>query len=164
MLSEFTARDTVDGLLQVINLVGDAKMVAEGLRGIVSQKLIRLLCTDCKEAFRPNRKLIEKVGLDPSTQVLFRPPRIPPEEEIAEEDIEPCGTCGGIGYLGRTGIYEFLEVSDAVRELIPSNPTVDTIKAIIRKEGMQTLQKDGVRLVAEGKTSLEELQRVFRSA
>ncbi|MCH7989494.1 MAG: Flp pilus assembly complex ATPase component TadA [Planctomycetes bacterium] len=164
MLSEFTARDTVDGLLQVINWVDDAKVVAEGLRGIVSQKLVRLLCTDCKEAFRPHRKLIEKVGLPASTQVLFRPPRIPPEEEIAEEDIEPCGTCGGIGYLGRTGMYEFLEISDAIREQITSDPTVDSIKAIIRNEGMQTLQKDGLRLVAEGKTSLEELQRVFRSA
>jgi len=164
MLSEFTARDTVDGLLQIINWVDDGTLVAGGLRGIVSQKLIRLLCTDCKEAFRPNPKLIEKVGLPAATQVLFRPPRIPPEEEIAEEDIEPCGTCGGIGYLGRTGMYEFLEVSDAIRELITSNPAADSIKAIISKEGMQTLQKDGLRLVAEGKTSLEELQRIFRSA
>jgi type II secretory ATPase GspE/PulE/Tfp pilus assembly ATPase PilB-like protein len=164
MLSEFTARDTVDGLLQIVNWVEDAKVVAEGLRGIVSQKLIRLLCTDCKEAFRPNPKLVRKVGLPASTQALFRPPRIPPEEEIAEEDIEPCGTCGGIGYLGRTGMYEFLEISDAIREQITSDPTVDSLKAIIRSEEMQTLQKDGLRLVAEGKTALEELQRIFRSA
>jgi type II secretory ATPase GspE/PulE/Tfp pilus assembly ATPase PilB-like protein len=164
MLSELTARDAVDGLLQIINWVDDAKVVTGGLCGIVSQKLIRLLCTDCKEAFRPNRKLIEKVGLPASTQVLFRHPKISPEEEIAEEDIEPCGTCGGIGYLGRTGMYELLEVTDAIREQITSNPTADSINAVIRKERMQTLQKDGLRLVAEGKTSLEELQRSFRTA
>lgn len=164
ILSEFSARDTIDGLQKIVKMVGDAKVVSEGLRGIVSQKLIRLLCSDCKEAYRPNPKMLDRVGLPPGTRTLYRPPQPPDDEEIAEEDIEPCGTCGGIGYFRRTGMYEFLEMSAPMQEAVSGGANAEAIKKIIRGEGMQTLQKDGLRLVAEGKTSLEELQRVFRSS
>lgn len=165
LVAEFTARDAPSGILQLIQWVGDPKIVAAGLSGLISHKLIRLLCSKCREAFRPHPKLLSKVGLPPETKVLYRAPKPPTEEELAQgfEEPEPCEKCGDIRYIGRTGLFEVIEMTDAMRELVAKGPTLEEIKSQMRKEGMQTLQKEGLRLVAEGKTSLEELQRIFKA-
>jgi type IV pilus assembly protein PilB len=158
IISEFVARDVTHGLLQLLKWVGDPQVVAGGLRAIVSQKLMRLLCDDCKQAFRPNPKLLEKVGLPPQNKVLYRPGQPDPEDP---ED-EPCYTCGGLGYFGRVGMFEMLEMTEGMREVVLQGADPAAIKAHMHKEKMQTLQSEGLRLVADGKTSLEELQRVFK--
>jgi len=164
-LSEFTAKDAAQGVLQLIAWLGDPKRVAEGLRAIISQKLIRPLCDRCKEAYRPNPKLIAKVGLPPETKTLYRPPKPkPPTPDQPPEEVEPCQKCGGIGYFGRIALIEVLEMTDAMRQLVASGPKKPAeIRALARKEKLLTLQKDGLRLVTEGKTSLEELQRAFKT-
>lgn len=163
-LSEFTAKDAAQGVLQLIAWLGDPKQVAEGLRAIISQKLIRRLCEECKEAYRPNPKLIAKVGLPPETKTLYRPPKPkPPTPDQPEEEVEPCRKCGGIGYFGRMAMFELLEMTDAMKKLVAAGPKKPAeIKALARKEKMLTRQRDGLRLVIEGKTSLEELQRIFK--
>jgi type IV pilus assembly protein PilB len=165
LLSEMTAKDAAQAVLQLIAWLEDPKKVAEGLRAIISQKLIRRLCDKCKEAYRPNPKLIVKVGLPPETKTLYRPPvPKPPTPDQPQEEIEPCRKCGGIGYFGRMAMFEMVEMTDAMRELVatgPKNPA--DIRALARKEKMLTFQRDGLRLVTEGKTSLEELQRVFKA-
>ena len=165
LVAEFPAKDVAHGVLQLIEWVGSPKAVAEGLRLLVGGKLIRLLCDKCRQAYRPNPKLLAKIGLPPETKVLYRPPRPLTEEEIAagEEEPDPCRKCGDLRYYGRTGLYEVLEVTDAMRDLIAKGPTAVEIKTQMRKEGMQNLQQEGLRLVAQGKTSLEELQRIFKS-
>jgi len=138
-------------------------LVAEGLQGIISQKLIRLLCTDCKQAFRPNPKLLVKVGLPPETKILYRDKKAPKAAQQEALDLEPCGTCGGIGYFGRAGMFEFIEMTESMRKLVATGPSAKELRDQIRAEKMLTLQKEGLKLVAEGRTSLEELQRAFRS-
>ena len=126
------------------------------------KKLVRLLCTQCREAFRPNPKLLEKVGLPPETKVLYRKGEPAVDEKTGEED-DPCEKCGGVGFYGRMAMIESIIVSeddpktDRIEGAAP-----DQIKALARSEGCLTFHKDGLRLVAEGKTSLEELQRVFK--
>lgn len=163
LLSEFRAKDAAHGIEQLIEWVRKPKVVAEGLRGIVSQKLIRRLCPECREAYPPNPKLVQKVGLPPETQVLYRPFKAPPPEK-GEEPPEPCETCGGLGYYGRVAMFEVIEMSEGMRQLVAKGPTADEVRALARKEKLRTLQKDGLRLVAEGTTALEELQRVFKSS
>jgi type IV pilus assembly protein PilB len=130
---------------------------------VISQKLVRLLCPDCKQAYRPNPKLLQKVGLPPETKVLYRAPK-PEEEEEEDEDYEPCEKCGGVGYFGRTGMVEFIETTPAMKEIIEAGADAAKIREQAKKEKMQSWQSDGMRLVAAGKTSLEELQRVFKPA
>ena len=77
------------------------------------------------------------------------------------EEIEPCEKCGDIGYHGRQGAYELLEINDAMKEIVLAGADPTAIRQQMRTDGMQTLQKDGLRLVEEKLTSLEELQRVF---
>ena len=158
IVSEYKAKDAAHGIQSLCETL-DAATVAERLSLILSQKLIRTLCKECKEAYKPNPKLLDKVGLPPETKVLYRPPR------MTEDGMEPdlCRRCGGIGYYGRIGLIEAIQVTDEIKSLIQQGADPRAIKNAARKTGMQSFQSDGIRLVAEGKTSLEELQRAFKS-
>jgi type II secretory ATPase GspE/PulE/Tfp pilus assembly ATPase PilB-like protein len=159
LLTEMPAPDAASAILQLVKLVGDPAMVANGLKAVVSPKMIRLLCDECKEAFRPNPKIIAKAGLPAETKVLYRAP-------VAEEgeELEPCPKCGGIGYYGRSGIFEMIEINDDIKKLITSGAAnVAQIKSAAKNAGMPTFKDGGLAKVAEGKTSLEELQRLFKS-
>lgn len=162
LMAEMPAKDAASAVAQLCAWVGDPAKVADAVQLVISSKLIRQLCEECKEAFRPNPKLLAKVGLPPETKVLYKKGEAPVDEKTGQEG-EPCGKCGGIGYYGRVAMLEMLEGTEEMKEVIKQSPTADAIKAQMRKEGMQTLQKDGLRLVVEGKTALEELQRTFSS-
>lgn len=159
IISEVAAHDAAGGIVQIREWLGDGKLAADRINGVLGQRLIRLICRKCRMAYRPNPKLLAKVGLPPETNVLYRPPP-PPDENDAE--YEPCSRCGGVGYFGRAAMYEFIEMTDGMKQVVASGGDAAAIKQQARTEKMPTLQSDGLRLVAEGKTSLEELQRVFK--
>jgi type IV pilus assembly protein PilB len=158
-VSEITARDAADGVAKLIEMTGQPEVVADRLTAIVSQKLVRLLCPKCRQAFRPHPRLLSKVGLPPETKVLYRAFEAGGDEAEEEED---CEQCGGMGYFGRAALIEYIEMSDAVKKAVAGGGDAAAIKAASRKDKMQSFQSDGLRLVAAGKTSIEELQRVFR--
>ncbi|MEZ6058278.1 MAG: ATPase, T2SS/T4P/T4SS family [Planctomycetaceae bacterium] len=162
IISEMAARDAADAIVRLVAFVGNPKLVADQLKLVVSQKLIRMLCTKCKQAFRPNPKLLQKVNLPPETKVLYRVPR-PIELEDGEiEEPEFCEHCNGIGYRGRIALMEEIHMTPGIAELILAGKDAAAIRQQARKEGMQSFQNDALRIVAEGKTTLEELQRAFR--
>lgn len=160
MIAEFAAKDAADAIARLCQLTGDPKLVAERIKGVFSQKLVRLLCDKCRQAFRPNPKLLEKVGLPPETKVLYRKYEPPPED--SEEEPEHCEKCNGTGFYGRTAMIELIENSEAIKGLILAGADPGGLRSAARKEKFPSLQQDGLRLVAQGKTSLEELQRVFK--
>lgn len=162
IVSEMKAKDCASALAQLVEWSGDKQKASETIDALISQKLVRTLCMECREAFRPNPKLLEKVGLPPETKVLYRKGEPMVDEKTGEED-DPCEKCSGVGFHGRVAMIETIIVSDAIRKLIAEGASPDQIKAIARSEGCLTFHKDGLRLVAEGKTSLEELQRVFKT-
>lgn len=159
VLTEMAVKDVPSAVMQLIEWVGDAKKVAAGLKGVVTQKLIRVLCEDCRLAYRPKGEFLKKLGLPEDTAALYRTPPKP-----VEGAMEVCEKCGSVGYYGRTGMFELLEMSDGMRELISGKPDPAAIRSQMKKDKMTTLQQDGLRLVVEGRTSLEELQRVFKPA
>ncbi|MCA9053381.1 MAG: Flp pilus assembly complex ATPase component TadA [Planctomycetaceae bacterium] len=160
-VSETAAKDAADAITRVVAWIGDPKIVADRLKLVICQKLIRKLCPECRQAYRPNPKLIAKVGLPPETKVLYRVPR-PVENEKGEvEEPDDCPKCGNIGYFGRMALFEAIEMTDEIKKLVVQGADATALKAAARGVGMQGFQKDGLAAVAEGKTSLEELQRVF---
>jgi type IV pilus assembly protein PilB len=156
LVGEIAAKDAISGLLQMVKWIGDPAVAAKSIAGVLSQKLLRTLCPECRQAFRPNAQFLKNAGLPLEAKVLYRKPK-PVEGE------ETCSKCGGIGYFGRIAMFEYLEMTDEMRQLVASNPEAPAVKAQMRKEKMLMLQQDGLRLVAAGKTSLEELQRVFKA-
>jgi type IV pilus assembly protein PilB len=108
--------------------------------------------------------MIAKVGLPEETEVLYRAPKKETlQAQASAGGYVPCSNCNATGYRGRNAMFELIEMTAAMRKLVASGPTVEQIQALARKEGMPSLQQDGLRLVAAGKTSLEELQRVFKT-
>jgi type IV pilus assembly protein PilB len=108
--------------------------------------------------------MLAKIGLPPETKSLYRPPsqRDKPPEEAEGEPVEVCEVCGGSGYLGRSAIFELAEMTEELRKLVTAGAGVQELKVQARKDKMMTFQQEGLKLVVAGKTSLEELQRIFQ--
>ncbi len=160
-IMEIPANTPIEAMKKLIEWVG-ADAVIKGLRAILTQKMIRKLCDDCKQAFRPNPMLLKKLGLPPETAVLYRAPQPPPPEDIKAQTVEElCADCDGVPYHGRVAAFEMLEMTDTMKEVIAAGASPDTIRRQMVEDGQTTLQKDAIRLVAAGKTSLEEVQRSF---
>lgn len=134
----------------MLDLGCDRHTVASALRAVVSQQLIRKLCPQCRIAYKPDDEMRHILGLGDFDGDLFRSPN--PLEN-------PCLNCNGRGFLGRTGIFELLDVTQHIRELIRENSGSSAISAAARENGMTTLWDDGVRLVREGIISVEDFQR-----
>ncbi|MCA9047448.1 MAG: Flp pilus assembly complex ATPase component TadA [Planctomycetaceae bacterium] len=160
-IAEMPARTPADAVRQLIEWVGKDQ-VAENVKCVVTQKLIRKLCEDCKQAFRPSPQLLQRLGLPPETTVLYRAPSPPdPEDEDAASIEELCEDCDGVPFYGRTPVYELLEMTEGMKQVIIGSAEPEAIRKQMTDEGMLTLQKDALRVVVEGRTALEEVQRAF---
>ena len=138
---------------------GDARIqFAKAITAVVGQRLVRKLCESCKEPYAPTPQVLQQLGIpEGRVQAFYRPPQPNPDERR-----EPCEHCGGIGYFGRTAIFELLTVGDTVRKVLTTNPKLDLLRQVARKDSMKSLQEEGVLLVAKGVTSLPELMRVLK--
>lgn len=154
VFSTVHANDTITALSRLIDLGVEPFMLADSLSGILGQRLVRKLCDDCKEAYKPSADELQKAGL-PADKVdkFYRPPHKPDGT---------CPTCNGLGYFGRTGVVELLVISDRIRDLIREKQSMTAVKAEARKNGMLYMREEGLRLVVRGTTSLEELLRVVK--
>ena len=154
-----------DALLRLLVLKPDVQKLADRTSAVLTMRLIRLLCDDCKIGFQPHPKMLQQLGLPPGRIAeLFRPMVYQPgmvDED--ENEIEPCPTCSGIGYRGRTGMFELLVMNDDLRAALVSNPKMDNLAAIAKRHGHVSMQMEGIVIVASGRTSIEELQRVLKS-
>lgn len=100
--------------------------------------------------------MLKKLGIPPGkVEKLYRPPK-------PEEVEKPCKTCQSLGYLGRTGLFELLVVTDQMREILIKQPKLELLKQAARAARQRSLQEEGVLLVAQGTTSLQELTRVLQ--
>lgn len=170
-------KDAVDGLLRVLAMAGDKEQFAKSVTGVVYTRLIRKLCEICREPIQPTPQLLQRLGIPQGrVSVLFRekqpppplPPGVPPPEPPKLKKGEPppppliCPACRGLGFKGRTGLFELLVVDDNMRAALLSDPRPETIRQLARQAGNRTLQEEGILLLAMGGTSLTELQRVLK--
>ncbi|SFI09833.1 ATPase, T2SS/T4P/T4SS family [Planctomicrobium piriforme] len=167
VISDLHAKDAGDGILKLVKLTGDPQLVADQLRLVASQMFIRALCKKCRRAYRPNASLLGKIGLPPETRVLYRPTIAGMEQQADEEEAsgptETCRECNGLGYKGKLGLLEIIEMTEGMKAVVAAGADIKAIRKQARTEKMQTFHSDGLRMVVEGNTSLEELQRAFRT-
>ena len=127
-------------------------LTASSLIGVVAQRLVRLLCPDCKKGFTFSREDILRsipdfpLGPDEKSVTLYKP--------------VGCMACNNTGYRGRIGVFEFLTVSEPIQKLILEKASANAIREVAISEGMETLRQDGLMKVKQGLTSMEELLRV----
>jgi type II secretory ATPase GspE/PulE/Tfp pilus assembly ATPase PilB-like protein len=155
------ATDTFAALARWVRLCGNASTAAGPLRGILCQVLLRKLCPNCREAYPPNPEMLAKANLAASrVQKLYRPPTKPLMDE--KENPITCPTCQGSGYLDRTAVFELLEVTEEIRQMIVGGGSLAQIKAACRKSRMLYLQEQALRRAIEGTTSIQEIIRVWQ--
>jgi type II secretory ATPase GspE/PulE/Tfp pilus assembly ATPase PilB-like protein len=92
----------------------------------------------------------------------WQPPPPNPDPKAKQEEPQICQKCNGIGYYGRTAIFELLAVNDQIRQALVKNPTLDAMRQLVRQTGTRNMQDEGILLLVKGVTSLPELQRVLK--
>jgi type II secretory ATPase GspE/PulE/Tfp pilus assembly ATPase PilB-like protein len=152
------APDAFTALAKWVKLANTPKAL-DNLHGVLCQVLVRMLCPACREAYKPDPQLLAKVNLPADRiQQFYRPPSQP----LTDEKGNPitCPTCQGSGYVGRTGAFELLEVTDDIRQLVAEGGTLSQLRAAARKNKMLYLQEQLLRKVIGGVTSVQEIIRV----
>jgi type IV pilus assembly protein PilB len=155
------AKDGVETLQRFLTVDVPTQQIVPYINVTICQRLIRVLCTECKEAYEPEPKVLQQLRLNPSqVQQLFRKRTPLPPHEEAKRGI--CHQCHGVGYFGRTALFELLTVSDATKALLLSKADPAAIRQQFNKEGQQTFLHEGIRLLLKGETTVEELSRVLK--
>jgi len=156
-------RNCIDALLRVLALKPDTEKLANLLTLVVCMRKLRKLCQTCKVAYAPHPDLLRKLGLPPDRITEIYRPFIYREGMVDEneDEIDPCKDCGGIGYYGLTGIFEMLHIDEKIKEALMKKPKPDTLKSLARKGRQVSMRQEGALLIAQGITSVEELQRVL---
>jgi type IV pilus assembly protein PilB len=146
VFSTLHTNDASGALTRLIDMGVKPFLVASAVQAIMAQRLVRVLCKHCKAPYTPEQAELRTVGLKPEMthgRTIYRP--------------VGCKECGNVGYRGRMGVYELLEMNTILRELTFQRSSTLKIRAEARQNGMTTLQEDGVRKVLNGLTTVEEV-------
>jgi general secretion pathway protein E len=154
------AADAVQAMARLTSLLASGEALADRLQAVANQRVVRLLCPDCKEAYRPNPDFLRKANLGAArVDVLYRPPTRP---TTGEGKPEVCPKCNNERYFGRTGLFEVMPIDVVAREMIGRGASVADVRTYTRKSGMRNLQEEGLQMVIEGRTSIEEVLRAIK--
>jgi general secretion pathway protein E len=146
VFSTLHTNDAPSAITRLVDMGVEPYLVASSLFAVLAQRLVRVLCTQCREAYQPSAESLAEIGVRASRPVnVYR--------------AKGCAHCHQTGYLGRVGIFELMIVDDAVRAHITQSTDAKTIKKVAVEHGMQPLRVDGARKVLEGVTSIEEILR-----
>ncbi len=147
-----------DALAIWVKAVGDKNLAAKNLAGVVSGRLIRKLCPTCRTAYKPDAAALKKMNL-PADKIdeLYRS-----SGQVVDNRGKPmtCPACHGMGYSGRTGVYEVLLLDDEARRLLAADDHA-RLKSHLGKLGFIPLQRGALAKVAEGETDVSEIQRAL---
>jgi type II secretory ATPase GspE/PulE/Tfp pilus assembly ATPase PilB-like protein len=144
--------DAVDGLVNLMKLGIKPETLAQVLLGAVGGRLVRKICPQCKQEYLPAPELLAKLKIDPATQSTL--------SRAAEKG---CDVCTGTGYVGRTGIFEIAS-GPTLNRYLAKKADGKVLRQAAMKDGMRPLQQEGIARVADGVTSIEEIQRSFKKA
>jgi general secretion pathway protein E/type IV pilus assembly protein PilB len=153
VFSTLHTNDSAGAFMRLGDMGVEPFLVASTVEGVLAQRLVRVLCPDCKEPYHPDPDDLPddfpvEQRLDPNLQ-LYRP--------------VGCERCRRNGYRGRLGIYELLVTNDEIRHLLTQSGTTDVIKQAAIRNGMDTLRVDGWNKVLAGITTIDEVMRVTKA-
>lgn len=149
VFSTLHTNDSAGALARLVEMGVEPFLAASALLGVLAQRLVRTICPHCRISYHPPANMVNE---------LFEGQPIPTGAVFFKG--RGCSRCLDVGYLGRTGLYELLEVTDAVRALVTGNADAATIRKQAQKAGMRPLRQAGLEKVLAGQTTIEEVLRV----
>jgi type IV pilus assembly protein PilB len=149
VLSTLHTNDAPGAVTRMLDMGIEPFLIASSVIGVEAQRLLRLICERCKEAYEPPPAALRRLGLDAeaSTKVVFYRGA-------------GCENCRGTGYRGRIGCFELMPVDDSLRDLILQRAPTHELRERALAHGMTLLRDDAIRKVLEGLTTVEEALRV----
>jgi len=147
VFSTVHTNDAASAIARLGDLKVDPYLIAATLEGVLAQRLVRRICPECRERYRPDPGCVALLANHPIGAPLL-------------ERGAGCASCRHTGYRGRSGIFELLVVTEAQKRLITRGADVTDIRELAREEGMVSLREDGWRKVQAGLTTIEEVLRV----
>ena len=147
VFSTLHTNDATSAITRLINMGVESYLIGAALNMVLAQRLVRRVCTKCREECEPPRtlrKALERMGFP--IEIFYRG--------------VGCKRCRNTGYSGRIGVHEVLTVSDALRDAIVANAPIGELRRIAANDGMITLRHDGFRKVREGITTVEEVLHI----
>jgi general secretion pathway protein E len=149
VLSTLHTNTAAGAVVRLTDMGVERYLITSSVNGVLSQRLVRRLCVRCKEAYVPDDTVLRTSGLHRFAQ---------PNQKLYRA--VGCNHCRGSGYSGRTGVHELLALDDALRRSILDGADAGTLHSQAQAAGMLSLYDDGLRKVAAGQTSLDEVLRV----
>jgi type IV pilus assembly protein PilB len=146
VLSTLHTNDSAGAVTRLIDMGVEPFLIASTLEAVLAQRLVRRVCTQCKTSYEPPADLLTQLGVK--------------RENIGDRQFyfgKGCPVCTQTGYRGRLGIYEWLRMSEAVRDLVVQRAPTLMIRQKALEQGMRTLRDDGMRAIFDGNTSIEEV-------
>jgi general secretion pathway protein E len=143
------ANSVLDVIGRFMHMGVDPYNFVSAVNGIMAQRLVRELCPHCAEDENPSAELLQDSAIPPEMAATMR-----------FKTAKGCGHCRGTGYKGRRAIAELLVLNDELREMIVAREPIRKLKEAAKRSGMRTIREAAVQAVAEGATSLQEINRV----
>jgi type IV pilus assembly protein PilB len=146
VLSTLHTNDAPGAVTRLVDMGCEPFLVAASLEGVLAQRLTRTICKECKCPYEPNEAILGQLGVS--------------AHELGDKQFftgAGCDACGQTGYRGRRGLYELLNITDPIRELITARAPTVVIKQKAVELGMNTLREDGLRNIYLGHTTIEEV-------
>lgn len=164
VLTTLHTNDAASAIARLEEMGVESFMVSSSLIGVLAQRLMRRVCTDCRIPYKPSSDELLRFGLSSSRDAemtLYRANELH-AEQIQEAKVQGklCPTCNGSGYKGRCGVYEVMRVTERLQALITEGAPTERIKEVAVEEGMKTLLAYSLNLVRDGVTTLDEVERV----
>jgi type IV pilus assembly protein PilB len=153
VLSTIHTNDAPSAPARLDEMGVDSFLIASALEAALAQRLVRKVCPACKEKVRPTKEemaLFEKCGISPEEIEMCR-------GKGRTRDGKECPECRGSGYKGRMAIHELMIMNDEIRSLVMRHASASEIREVARRTGMRTLREDGMRKVALGLTTIEQV-------
>jgi len=164
VLTTLHTNDAAGAIARLDEMGVEPFMVSGALLGVVAQRLMRRVCSECKIAYTPSTAELARFGLTSSQDVaitLYKANTLQPEQILqARSAGQLCPNCSGVGYKGRCGVYEVMRITERLQTLITEGAPTERIKEVAVEEGMITLLSYSLNLVRQGNTTLEEVERV----
>jgi type IV pilus assembly protein PilB len=164
VLTTLHTNDAAGAIARLDEMEIEPFMISGALLGVLAQRLMRRVCTECRIAYHPSKTELARFGLSASNEeevTLYKANSLT-NDEMQEAKVKGgiCPKCNGVGYKGRVGVYEVMRMSERLETLINQGATTDRIKEAAVEDGMVTLLAYSLNLVRQGHTTLEEVERV----